>query len=76
MYCTSTDIDVNGGDEMASQLGLLGVHWGAIPPCWLCYVVPMVSHGMLTLGVERWRKCEAHRALRDSVDTVIHYKVE
>ena len=67
---------MNGGDAMASQLGVLGVRWGAIPPRWLCYVVPMVSHGMWTLGAERWRYCEAHRALRDSADAVIRCEVE
>ena len=67
---------MNGGDAMASQLGVLGARWGAIPPRWLCYVVPTVSHGMWTLGAERWSNCEAHRALHDSVDAVIRCEVE
>ena len=61
---------------MASQLGVLGIRWGATPPRWLCYLVLTVSHGMWTLGVERWHKCEARRALCESADVVIHCEVE
>ena len=32
MACTSTISEGNGGDEVVSQLGVMGVHWGAIPP--------------------------------------------
>ena len=61
---------------MASQLGVLGVHWGAIPPRWLFCLVQSVSHGMGALGVERCRECEGLRALHDSADAVIRCEAE
>ena len=56
---------------MASQLGVLGVHWGTIPPRWLCCIVQALSHGVWALGVEGWRKCEGHFALHNSADAVV-----
>ena len=56
---------------MARQLGVLGVHWGAIPSRSLCCIVQTMSHGVWALGVERWHKCEGRLALHDSADAVI-----
>ena len=72
--CTSTAREGSGDDAVATQLGVMGVRWDAIPP--RTTLSKTVRHAVWALNMEGWRKCEAHYAQCDSTNTVIRCEVE